>query len=150
MSDHRQWLVTLALVLYLTACLAATTRCRPKYHMHKAVQTDLKGRKCWDNVKIQSCGGFCLSYEISHWQFPYKESHHPVCVHNERRHKFVKLRHCDAGVDPNTEDYHYVEAASCKCKICSSEDTSCEWLPPDSNLLDELLITEEEIEEELD
>ncbi|CAG9785542.1 unnamed protein product [Diatraea saccharalis] len=90
---------------------------------------------------------FLIFVKISDWQFPYKESHHPVCVHGERKHASVKLRHCDPGVVPGTEDYHYVEAANCRCQVCSSEDTSCEWLPPDSSLLGGLIL-KEEIEEE--
>ncbi|KAJ2949996.1 hypothetical protein O0L34_g11328 [Tuta absoluta] len=138
MSD-RQWLTTIAVAICLTACVAASSRCKLMIHVHRAEQKDLKGNVCWDNVKIRSCRGYCLTYETPHWQFPYKESHHVVCVHDGRKHKFVQLRNCDPGVEPNTEDYHYVEAASCKCKICSSDDTSCEWLPPDSTLIDELL-----------
>ncbi|OWR48297.1 glycoprotein hormone beta-5 [Danaus plexippus] len=114
------------------ASSSLNNRCKLKRYTHKAVQTDFNGLRCWDDVKILSCWGFCLSYEIAHWQFPYKESHHPVCVHGERKHASVKLRHCDAGVEPGTELYHYVEAVNCKCQVCSSEDTSCEWLPPDS------------------
>lgn len=34
-------------------------------------------------------------------------------------------------------------------QVCSSEDTSCEWLPPDSSLLGGLIL-KEELEEELE
>ncbi|XP_068632678.1 glycoprotein hormone beta-5 [Battus philenor] len=126
---------------------ASNSRCKLKRYSHKAVQTDLNGRRCWDEVKVGSCWGYCLSYEISHWQFPYKESHHPVCVHGERRPFSVKLRNCDPGAQPGTDIYHFVEAVNCKCQVCSSEDTSCEWLPPDSSLLDGLILREELSEE---
>ncbi|XP_045768584.1 thyrostimulin beta-5 subunit [Maniola jurtina] len=122
----------------------SNSRCKLKRYIHKAVQTDFNGLRCWDDVKILSCWGYCFSYEISHWQFPYKVSTHPVCVHGERKHASVQLRNCDPGVEPGTEIYHFVEAANCKCQVCSSEDTSCEWLPPDSSLLGSL------IKEELD
>ncbi|CAG4985756.1 unnamed protein product [Colias eurytheme] len=134
-------LLVLTLRCLIISCSGApsSARCKPKRYSHKAVQTDFNGLRCWDEVKIMSCWGYCLSYEISHWQFPYKESHHPVCVHGERKHSSVKLRHCDPGVEPGTEVYHYVEAASCKCQVCSSEDTSCEWLPPDSTIFEGLM-----------
>ncbi|XP_037975285.2 thyrostimulin beta-5 subunit [Plutella xylostella] len=125
------------------------SKCKPRYYTHKAMQTDDNGRRCWGDVKILSCWGYCLSYEISDWQFPYKESHHPVCVHGERRHASARLRQCDPNVEPGTETYHYVEAKNCRCQVCSSEDTSCEWLPPDSSLLGGLVLREE-IEEELE
>ncbi|XP_050674064.1 glycoprotein hormone beta-5 [Leptidea sinapis] len=140
-------LITLLLVCLSVYCATATSssRCKLKRYAHKAVQTDFNGLRCWDDVKIMSCWGYCLSYEISHWQFPYKESHHPICVHGERKHASVILRHCDPGVEDGTEVYHYVEAASCKCQVCSSEDTSCEWLPPDSTLIEGL--TRERLED---
>lgn len=56
-------------------------------------------------------------FQISDWQFPYKQSHHPVCVHGDRKHASVKLRNCDPGVQPGTDVYHYVEATSCKCQV---------------------------------
>ncbi|CAH0714257.1 unnamed protein product, partial [Brenthis ino] len=121
----------------------SSSRCKLKRYTHKAVQTDLNGLRCWDDVKIKSCWGYCLSYETAHWQFPYKESYHPVCVHGERKHASVKLRFCDPDVEPGTELYHYVEAVNCKCQVCSSEDTSCEWLPPDYSLLGDRLVKEQ-------
>lgn len=36
------------------------------------------------------------------------------------------LRNCDPDVEPLTNQYHYMEATSCKCQTCSSADTSCE------------------------
>ncbi|XP_013177382.1 PREDICTED: glycoprotein hormone beta-5 [Papilio xuthus] len=141
--------IATALCFYwVVMCVNASNfRCKLKRYSHKAMQTDLNGRRCWDEVKIGSCWGYCLSYEISHWQFPYKESHHPVCVHGERRPASVKLQNCDPGVQPGTDIYHFVEAVNCKCQVCSSEDTSCEWLPPDSSLLDGLILREELAEE---
>ncbi|XP_013187798.1 glycoprotein hormone beta-5-like [Amyelois transitella] len=141
-------LVFWCLVIWCS-CSALGARCKPRRYTHKAMQTDLNGRRCWDDVKINACWGYCMSYEISDWQFPYKESHHPVCVHYERKHASAKLKNCDPGVQQGTDVYHYVEAASCKCQGCSSEDTSCEWLPPDSSLLGGLIL-KEELEEELE
>lgn len=34
-------------------------------------------------------------------------------------------------------------------QVCSSEDTSCEWLPPDLSVLGGLIL-KEELEEEID
>ncbi|XP_072939219.1 thyrostimulin beta-5 subunit-like [Epargyreus clarus] len=147
MPSNRSKSFIIALVLWCSIVLSEAAspgaRCKLKKHTHKAVQTDYNGLRCWDEVKIKSCWGYCLSYEISHWQFPYKESHHPVCVHGDRRHASTRLRNCDPGVQPGTEVYHYVEAASCRCQVCSSEDTSCEWLPPDSSLLGGLMLGED-------
>ncbi|XP_059046591.1 thyrostimulin beta-5 subunit-like isoform X1 [Achroia grisella] len=147
-SVKRVILVFWCLVV-LMAESSFSARCKLRKYTHEAIQTDLNGRRCWDDVKIMGCWGYCLSHEISDWQFPYKESFHPVCVHSERKHASAKLRHCDPGVVSGTEIYHYVEASSCKCQVCSSEDTSCEWLPPDSSLLGGLIL-KKELEEDLD
>lgn len=83
--------------------------------------------------------------QISDFQFPYKKSTHPVCVHYGRNKAFVNLRYCDEGALPSTARwqvkiftlktlifpwfrYEYYEAADCKCQQCSSMDTSCEGL----------------------
>lgn len=42
----------------------SSSRCKIKRYTHKAVQTDLNGLRCWDDVKIKSCWGYCLSYEV--------------------------------------------------------------------------------------
>ncbi|KAJ0175678.1 hypothetical protein K1T71_008837 [Dendrolimus kikuchii] len=150
---NRTNILTLCMIICCLVLMCAgdsmNSRCRIKRHTHKAMQTDLTGRRCWDDVKIASCWGYCLSYEISDWQFPYKKSHHPVCVHGERKHASAKLKHCDPGFQPGTDVYHYVEAVNCRCQVCSSEDTSCEWLPPDSSILGGLIL-KEELEEEMD
>lgn len=58
--------VALALLVWCWVTLAeGSGRCRPKLYTHKALQTDLRGRRCWDSVRIQSCGGYCLSYEVT-------------------------------------------------------------------------------------
>ena len=75
-----------------------------------------------------SCWGRCDSSEISDWRFPYKRSHHPVCVHAGRVKAVAMLRHCHPNADPETKRYEYMEAVGCNCQICSSTDTSCEAL----------------------
>jgi len=40
--------------------------------------------------------------QISDFQFPYKKSTHPVCVHYGRNKAFVNLRYCDEGALPST------------------------------------------------
>lgn len=47
-------------------CAGASTsgRCKIKRHTHKALQVDMTGRRCWDDVKIKGCGGYCLTYEV--------------------------------------------------------------------------------------
>jgi hypothetical protein len=75
---------------------------------------------------VQSCWGRCDSNEISDWKFPYKKSHHPVCVHNGRMPAIATLRNCDPDVDDQTKQYKYMEAQSCICQTCMSLDTSCE------------------------
>ncbi|GBP75722.1 Thyrostimulin beta-5 subunit [Eumeta japonica] len=72
---------------------------------------------------------------VADWEFPYKISRHPVCVHSARRPISLRLRHCDPNVERGTELYHYIAAEDCHCQKCSSESTSCEWLPPNSTLL---------------
>lgn len=58
--------VTLVFCCWALMCTGAslTGRCKVKRHTHKAMQTDLNGRRCWDDVKITGCGGYCLSYEV--------------------------------------------------------------------------------------
>ncbi|XP_050346711.1 thyrostimulin beta-5 subunit isoform X1 [Nymphalis io] len=144
-TNYNIFLITMVFSLFVVSCKSASpnSRCKLKRYTHNAVQTDFNGLRCWDEVDIMSCWGYCLSYETADWQFPYKVSFHPVCVHGERKHASIKLRYCDPGVEPGTEIYHYVEAANCKCQVCSSEDTSCEWLPPDYSLLNENSISEQ-------
>lgn len=85
-----------------------------------------QGRSCWDLVSVQSCRGRCDSNEISDYKFPFKRSFHPVCVFSGRIPSVAVLRNCDPDVAPLTNQYHYMEATSCKCQTCSSADTSCE------------------------
>lgn len=61
--------ISLIICYFALACSSASvsSRCRIKRHTHKAMQTDLTGRRCWDDVKIASCWGYCLSYEVIHY-----------------------------------------------------------------------------------
>ncbi|PZC85113.1 hypothetical protein B5X24_HaOG202877 [Helicoverpa armigera] len=119
----------------MTSCKGAAP-CKLRVYLARAEQTDENGLKCWDTVKVPACGGRCDSREISDWEFPFKKSHHPVCLYGSRRPLMVRLRHCDAGVATGTDVFHYIAAEECRCKVCSSEYTSCEWMPPNSTLMD--------------
>ncbi|XP_026732994.1 thyrostimulin beta-5 subunit-like [Trichoplusia ni] len=124
------------LMLYAVTSSHAVSPCKLRVHLARAEQTDENGLRCWDTVKVPACGGRCDSREISDWEFPFKKSHHPVCVYGGRLPLVVRLRHCDYGVAPGTDLFHFVAAEDCRCKVCSSQYTSCEWLPPNSTLLD--------------
>lgn len=60
------FLLTWVLLTLIVCCVQAqsSSRCKLKRYTHKAVQTDLNGQRCWDDVKIKSCWGYCLSYEV--------------------------------------------------------------------------------------
>ena len=59
-------------------------------------------------------------------RFPFKRSHHPVCIHDEVQLRSVTLEHCEPGVTPGTADYRFLDAVSCKCEPCDSSRASCE------------------------
>lgn len=40
--------------------------CAKRVYLSRAEQTDENGLKCWDNVKVPSCGGRCDSREVSY------------------------------------------------------------------------------------
>ncbi|KAM3959608.1 thyrostimulin beta-5 subunit [Aphomia sociella] len=132
--DKSVWLL-LILSLWTLVTTEGMEICVRRVTLARAEQIDEKGRRCWDRVKVHSCGGRCDSREISDWEFPFKKSHHPVCVYGTRRSVMARLRNCDPGVTPGTENFHYIAAEDCRCKVCSSQHTSCEWLPPNSTLL---------------
>ncbi|KAI8422486.1 hypothetical protein MSG28_006305 [Choristoneura fumiferana] len=113
--------------------------CRRKTYIGRAEQADDNGKKCWDKVKVPFCSGRCDSREVSDWRFPFKKSHHPVCMHSTRRTLHVKLRHCDEGVAEGTEQFQFIGAEDCRCMTCSSQHTSCEWLPPHSSIVEGIL-----------
>ncbi|ETN58908.1 glycoprotein hormone beta subunit [Anopheles darlingi] len=100
--------------------------CHKRLFTYRVSQTDSKGRECWDHVSVLSCWGRCDSNEISDWRFPYKRSHHPVCVHAGRTKAVAMLRHCHPDADLVARQYEYMEPKSCNCQTCSSTDTSCE------------------------
>ncbi|XP_053612927.1 thyrostimulin beta-5 subunit-like isoform X2 [Plodia interpunctella] len=129
---YQWWVQTLA--LYLVAA-GGLEPCTKRMTPARAEQMDSKGLRCWDNVKVPSCGGRCDSREVSDWEFPFKISHHPVCVYGSRRKMLVHLRHCDPGVEPDTDKFTFFAAEDCRCQICSSQHTSCEWLPPNATIL---------------
>ena len=64
--------------------------------------------------------------QVPDWRFPFKRSHHPVCIHDEVRLRSITLEHCDPGVADGTADYRYLDAVSCKCDGCDSALASCE------------------------
>ncbi|EDS38374.1 glycoprotein hormone beta subunit [Culex quinquefasciatus] len=100
--------------------------CHKRVFTYRVSQTDSKGRECWDHVSVWSCHGRCDSNEISDWRFPYKRSHHPVCMHAGRTRSVAVLRHCHPDADPEAKLYEYMEPKSCSCQTCTSMDTSCE------------------------
>lgn len=81
-----------------------------------------------------------FSEQIPDWQFPYKKSFHPVCIHDERELVKMTLKNCEEGTEPGTEIFEYYEAVSCKCSACKSSEASCEGLRlVDSNFHPQLL-----------
>ncbi|XP_026315869.1 thyrostimulin beta-5 subunit-like [Hyposmocoma kahamanoa] len=152
MASHKSsWSLAIAMFVccWLSSSVASSGvgKCKLKVMTHKARQVDQFGYACEDDVKIYTCGGYCLSSEVPHWQFPYKESRHPVCQHDKVQHKHVRLTNCHPKADPSTSHYHFVEAATCKCKMCSSESTSCEWLPPGSSFLNSINLESEDMDD---
>ncbi|XP_069947803.1 thyrostimulin beta-5 subunit [Cherax quadricarinatus] len=106
----------------------STLECHRRQYTYKVHKSDDDGRVCWDFVNVMSCWGRCDSNEIADWKFPYKRSHHPVCMHEQTQLTEVTLRHCDDGAAPGTEMYSYHEAARCACSVCKSSEASCEGL----------------------
>lgn len=106
--------------------METTLECHRRAYTFTARQTDDQGRKCWDDITVIGCWGRCDTAEIAHWQFPYKISFHRVCIHDRQRLTKTTLRNCDEGADPSLRIYWYREAISCSCKVCKSENTSCE------------------------
>ncbi|XP_047002291.1 thyrostimulin beta-5 subunit [Schistocerca americana] len=107
---------------------ASTLECHRRLYTYKVTKTDADGRACWDVINVMSCWGRCDSNEISDWRFPYKRSFHPVCLHDARERRSVRLRNCEEGAAPGTERYEFLEAVSCRCAICRSSEASCEGL----------------------
>ncbi|XP_065081826.1 thyrostimulin beta-5 subunit [Ochlerotatus camptorhynchus] len=97
--------------------------CHKRVFTYRVSQADSKGRECWDHVSVWSCHGRCDSNEISDWRFPYKRSHHPVCMHAGRTRSVATLRHCHPDADPEAKLYEYMEPKSCTCQ-CSSSGSS--------------------------
>lgn len=59
---YQWWVQTLA--LYLVAA-GGLEPCTKRMTPARAEQMDSKGLRCWDNVKVPSCGGRCDSREVS-------------------------------------------------------------------------------------
>lgn len=94
--------------------------------MFPSTESDSKGFTCTDTITVNACWGRCDSKEISDWKFPFKKSHHPVCVHSGRTKVSVMLQNCDENAGMEARKYDYMEAIACSCQICSTKDTSCE------------------------
>jgi len=107
---------------------ATTLSCHRRLYSYKVTKTDSSGKKCWDHVNVMSCWGRCDSNEIPDFRFPFKKSHHPVCMYGSRKPNFAVLKNCDAGAEPGTERYDYEEAETCHCSVCRSSVASCEGL----------------------
>ncbi|XP_069970009.1 thyrostimulin beta-5 subunit [Penaeus vannamei] len=106
----------------------STLECHRRQYTYKVHKTDDNGRMCWDYINVMSCWGRCDSNEIADWKFPYKRSHHPVCMHEETHLTQVTLRNCHEDVAPGTEIYTFHEANRCSCSVCKSSEASCEGL----------------------
>lgn len=91
--------------------------CHRRLYTIKVTQTDSKGHECWDNVSVMSCWGRCDSNEISDWKFPYKRSHHPVCIHSARTKTVAFLRNCHPEATIEARQYEYLEAKTCNCQV---------------------------------
>lgn len=66
-QDIHAIVFSLWLLLTLTVVNANTSnnKCKPRHYTHKAIQTDMNGKRCFGEVKILSCWGYCLSYEVT-------------------------------------------------------------------------------------
>ncbi|XP_077286089.1 glycoprotein hormone beta 5 isoform X2 [Arctopsyche grandis] len=106
-----------------------TLRCHRRLYKARVEQKDQEGRRCWDTLSLDACWGRCDSHEISEWKFPYKRSKHPVCGFGARIESVSRLLNCDEGAAPETRLYKHVRPLNCRCRVCSSSDTSCGWLP---------------------
>ncbi|XP_050505060.1 thyrostimulin beta-5 subunit-like [Diabrotica virgifera virgifera] len=102
-----------------------TLKCHKKQYIYTVIQSDENGKKCGDKISVDVCWGRCDSYEIPDWRFPFKISHHPVCIHSGRTEMFAVLRYCEDGVKAGTNYYEYVTATECKCQTCTTTDTNC-------------------------
>lgn len=70
MSDHKSsWSLAIAMFVccWLSSSVASSGvgKCKLKVMTHKARQVDQFGYACEDDVKIYTCGGYCLSSEVS-------------------------------------------------------------------------------------
>lgn len=143
---------------FLTICLAtemipaliegptkAPIGCHKRLYTYRVTQSDTKGFSCTDTITVNACWGRCDSKEISDWKFPFKKSHHPVCVHAGRNKATVMLRNCDADASLEARKYEYMEPIACSCQICSSVDTWCEspqHLQKPGNSIQQLITTD--------
>jgi Cystine-knot domain len=100
--------------------------CHKRLYTYQIIQKDAKGYTCSDTVSVNACWGRCDSKEVSDWKFPFKMSHHPVCVHKGTTKVVIMLQNCDPDASPEARRYEYIEPVNCMCQICSSKSTSCE------------------------
>lgn len=100
--------------------------CHKRLFTYLITQTDAKGFSCSDRINVNACWGRCDSKEISDWKFPFKKSHHPVCVPKELKKVVTMLENCDPDAGIEARRYEYLEPVACSCQICSSINTSCE------------------------
>ncbi|NP_001232960.1 uncharacterized protein LOC100168739 isoform X1 [Acyrthosiphon pisum] len=100
--------------------------CNRQLSTFQVSNTDENGRTCSDEIDVMSCWGRCDSNEVSDWRFPFKRSHHPVCIHDGQVLTKFMLKNCEEGVQPGTEFYVFPQAMSCKCHTCKSSEAACE------------------------
>lgn len=114
--------------------------CQMRRFTYTATKVDARsGVSCSGLITANICYGGCDTGEISDWLFPHKKSIHKVCRHGTRVRRRALLTDCTGDdVDEGTKDYHYVDARSCVCQKCTSQDTTClgsltrPFLPADS------------------
>ncbi|XP_013420784.1 thyrostimulin beta-5 subunit [Lingula anatina] len=95
------------------------------YTINKPYQDPDTGEElhCYDEVTVYACCGRCQSYEYGEIGTPFKISEHYVCTYKTKTPRTVTLTHCHPDhPDPTAEVFD----ATCECRKCSSDDTSCE------------------------
>lgn len=99
------------------------------------IRIDAAGKKCWSrdgHVETYACDGMCSSYDLPHWEFPFKRTVHRTCQASAYRQVEMQLD-CEDGADVQAMGTHrYAEPVECECKVCSSsfnndnqDSTSC-------------------------
>ncbi|XP_072036987.1 glycoprotein hormone beta-5-like [Amphiura filiformis] len=73
-------------------------------------------------IGTHACFGRCDTYQVPILEPPYKTSNHDMCSYGAMELKSIELDDCDVGVN---RTYFYVNALSCQCRGCRTENTHC-------------------------